>query len=312
VDTDKDPYNAKRGFFYTHVGWMLMQQDYGILGLVDVADFTASKMIMFQHNYYLPIALLAGILLPCGIAGYGWGDALGGLVYAGLLKMIIVHHTTFFINSLAHTSLFGAEQHFSDNHTSHDSVFCALLTLGEGYHNFHHEFAQDYRNGIKWWHYDPTKWAIRFFEIVGMAKNLVRVPNKVIEQNVYKLCLKKHAAEMEEIRSRLTSLEKATVVQATMTWAEFEKRVEKGARLVVVGDHVLDLEKVVPTGPGYTHGSKNVVWYEAHPGGRPILDSFVGKDATEAMTGGVYRHSEGAFNLLHHLRVAHLKRDKSE
>ena len=56
----------------------------------------------------------------------------------------------------------------------------ALFTFGEGYHNYHHEFQYDYRNGVKPWQYDPTKWAIWAFEKVGLVSNLKRIPDEKI------------------------------------------------------------------------------------------------------------------------------------
>ena len=311
IDTDKDPYNALRGFFYTHCGWMLMKQDYEILGRVDISDFNCNKMVMMQHTYYLPIAMMSGIILPTAICGLLWGDWVGGYVYAALVKMVFTHHTTFFINSLAHTGFAGAVQLFSDKHSSYDSWFCALLTLGEGYHNFHHEFAQDYRNGIMWYQYDPTKWVIRLCELTGLARNCVRTPNEVIERNMVQLSHKKHAAEVESLRQRIESIEVATEATEEWTWTEVEERVNRGQKLMVIGNFVVDLCKVVPTGVGYTHPSKNIVWYNSHPGGRKILDMYVGKDATEAFSGGIYKHSEGAINLLPYLRVAAIKKSHS-
>lgn len=312
VDTDKDPYNATRGFFYTHVGWMLMKQNYDLLGRVNVSDFKSSPLVRFQHVNYLPIALMSGVFLPTLVCGLGWGDWLGGYFYAALGKMVFVHHSTFFINSIAHTNLFGAKQNFSDAHTSHDSFVCALLSLGEGYHNFHHEFANDYRNGTKWYHWDPSKWFIRAAEMVGLAKDLVRVPNDVIRRNIYNVKYKNHQKEVARLRQKLDEIERktldSTVATSVWTWEEFQARVSAGAKLLVIGNYILDLKKVVPSGRGYTHRSKDIVWYDEHPGGKKILDMFVGKDATEAFSGGVYKHHDGAVNLLPHLRVASLKR----
>merc|ERR1711916_355816 len=266
IDTDLDPYNAKRGFFFSHVGWMLMKQDYSNLGHVDVSDLNASKAVRAQHVHYLKIAMLSGIVLPTLICGLGWGDWLGGYFYAALAKMVFVHHTTFFINSLAHSPLFAA--------------------------------SQDFRNGIKWYHWDPTKWLIRGFEIAGLARGLIRTPNSVVRKNIIALKHKQHQDAADQLRKKLESLETKVRAPTLYTWSDIERRVDNGEKLMVVGDYVIDLLKPVPTGSGYTHTTKDIFWYNAHPGGRKLLDMYVGKDATEAMSGGIYKHSQGAFNLL--------------
>eukprot|EP00796_Vickermania_ingenoplastis_P003892 gene3893-2762_t len=299
VDTDKDPYNAKRGFCFSHMGWMIMQQEYSLLGKVDVSDFRHHRVIQAQHKHYLKLAMLSGVILPTLICGFGWGDWLGGYFYAGLFKVAFVHHCTFFINSLAHTSLFGAVQQYSDRHTSHDSMVCALLTFGEGYHNYHHEFADDYRNGIRWYHYDPTKWFIRACSVLGFAWDLVRTPNDVIEMNMKRLQRKLAEERIREIESAALKPNP----QPTWTWDDVQTEVNKGRKLVVIHDDVYDLDRGVPTGSGYTHGSKNMKWYECHPGGQRILDTFIGKDATAAFTGDVYEHHAAAESYLPHLRV---------
>ena len=306
VDTDSDPYNAKRGFYFTHIGWMLTKPDTSKYGHVDVSDFKSNPIIMFQHKNYLAIAIVSGVVAPVLLCGLIFGDWAGGFFYGAMLKMMFLHHSTFFINSLAHTSLF-ASQNFSDHHTSHDSVICALLTLGEGYHNFHHEFAQDYRNGIRWYHWDPTKWVIRACEICGSATNLIRIPNDVIKRNVYDMRHQKHSKVLEETKAKLNLLNKTVAAPAVMEWSEFETRCAAGEKLCVVGDYVLDLKKTIPIGSGYTHKNSELNWYENHPGGKAMLDCFVGKDATDAMSGGIYKHSQGAFNLVQHLRVANIR-----
>ena len=310
IDTDLDPYNAKRGFFYSHLGWMLMKQDYETLGYVDISDLNANRYITFQHNWYMPIALFSGVALPTLVCGLGWGDWLGGYFYAALAKVVFVHHSTFFINSLAHSSLFGAEQNFSEEHTSHDSWVCSVLALGEGYHNFHHSHVQDHRNGIMWYHWDPTKWIIRLLEVAGHAKHLVRVPNAVIERSRATVSHAKAQREVAALDKALAAMDRSVAVATEWTWAEVERKCEQEQRkLIVVGNYVLDIERQIPTGSGYTHNSTMIDWSKAHPGGYKIMDAFIGKDATDAMTGGVYKHSAGAFNLLQHLRVASLKRD---
>lgn len=112
--------------------------------------------------------------------------------------MFIVHQSTFFINSLAHLNmdLFNSKQPYGDSTTAHDSLFCALLTWGEGYHNFHHEFPNDYRNAIKWYQYDPTKWVILILEALGFATDLNRLHEKVIEHSKISKEVKDHEARL--------------------------------------------------------------------------------------------------------------------
>ena len=85
-----------------------------------------------------------------------WGDLWGGLLVAGVLRAAMLLQATFCVNSLAHLVGRGATTESS----ARDSVVTALVTFGEGYHSYHHRFPFDYRNGIRWWQYDPSKWLI--------------------------------------------------------------------------------------------------------------------------------------------------------
>ena len=150
VDTDRDPYAVVYGFWHAHVGWMLVRQDPEKIGHVDVDDLEADPLVGKRglfNRYYLPIALLMAFALPTLVCGLGWGDWHGGYFIAGVARLVFVHHSTFFVNSLAHYQ--GAAT-FTDGHTARNSFITALLTLGEGYHNFHPEFPSDYRNGVMW------------------------------------------------------------------------------------------------------------------------------------------------------------------
>jgi stearoyl-CoA desaturase (delta-9 desaturase) len=123
------------------------------------------------------LVLLTNIGLPLGM---GWlaGDVWGVFLLGGLLRLVVSHHTTFFINSLAH--IWGSQPYTNEN-TARDNGLIALLTYGEGYHNFHHCYAADYRNGVRWWQWDPTKWLIFSLSKVGLARNLRRVPDVRIQ-----------------------------------------------------------------------------------------------------------------------------------
>ena len=131
-------------------------------------------ILQFQHRYYALLAISSGILLPAYIAGVYWNDFLGGLLIAGFAKSVFLQHATFFINSLAHT---WGDSTYTEQHSAKDSYLVSIFTFGEGYHNFHHEFPYDYRNGLEWFHYDPGKWLIRGMSYVGLAWDLKRFRN---------------------------------------------------------------------------------------------------------------------------------------
>lgn len=175
-DLDLDPYSAKRGFWFSHIGWMLRDYPSGRLDYKNSPDLLKDKMVMFQHNYYVPLALATNFGIPLAI-GYMVDDVAGVMLLAGLLRLVVSHHFTFFINSWAHVS---GKQPYTDTNTARDNPVLALFTWGEGYHNFHHIFQYDYRNGVKWWQYDPTKWLIYGLSRVGLASNLRRIPRYTI------------------------------------------------------------------------------------------------------------------------------------
>ena len=180
TDTEQDPYSATRGFWYSHMGWVMIEEEAFTNDFANVKDLQASKIIMWQHRNIFLIGAISGIILPA-VVGYllsGLAAAVGCLVWAGLVRTVFVHHGTFLINSAAH--IWGT-QPYSEENSSRDSFLLAFLTFGEGYHNFHHTFQADYRNGHKWFHVDPSKWWIKGFNLVGLNSNLKSTPKHSIE-----------------------------------------------------------------------------------------------------------------------------------
>lgn len=175
VDTDADPYNAKRGFWYSHVGWVIEHTEEPP-ERVPVPDLERDPLLRWQHRFAIPIGAVSGLLLPWAI-GFLLGDPWGGLLFGGLLRLVVTYHLTFSINSLVHK--FG-EQPYSERSTARDSLLAAVLTMGEGYHNYHHTFPTDYRNGGRCHQFDPTKWILWTFARLGIAKNLKRTPASAI------------------------------------------------------------------------------------------------------------------------------------
>jgi len=174
TDHEDDPYDITKGFWHAHIGWILFKLE-PETNLDNVKDLQTDPLVIWQHRHYLLIAAFAGLLLPALLGGLwnGWVGALGGLLIGGLARMVAVQHFTFFINSLCHTI---GRQPYSSRNTSKDSAIMAFFTFGEGYHNFHHAFQHDYRNGVKAWQFDPTKWSIWLLARLGLAGDLRRVP----------------------------------------------------------------------------------------------------------------------------------------
>lgn len=170
TDTDKDPYDINKGFWYAHIGWLftldITKRDYS-----NVDDLAKDPLVRFQHKFYVPLAVFMGFILPTAIASL-WGAPLAGLFIAGALRITFNQHVTFFINSLCH---YMGERPYSKKQSARDHWLMPFLTYGEGYHNFHHQFPLDYRNGVRWYQFDPTKWLILCLEKLGMATQLKRV-----------------------------------------------------------------------------------------------------------------------------------------
>ena len=167
-DTDADPYNINRGFWWAHIGWVVAagEPEYNIKR----RDLEADPILQFQARYLVPLTFLVGLVIP-GLLGMLWGDPVGAILVAGFLRLVVQWHVTFAINSWAHTVGF---QTYGTKTTARDSIILAIFSLGEGYHSFHHTFPTDYRNGIRWYHVDPTKWLIWALARLRMASGLRR------------------------------------------------------------------------------------------------------------------------------------------
>lgn len=175
VDQGEDPYNSRKGFWDSHWIWVMEARTQAITG---VGDLEKDPLVRWQHRHVFVIGACAAALLP--VAAGLWTHNLAGCLIIGLLlRIVVTHHTTFFINSAAHQ--FGT-QPYSDANSARDNAFLAPLTYGEGFHNYHHAWQWDYRNGVKWYQWDPAKWLIRTLSWTGLASGLRSVPKAVIQR----------------------------------------------------------------------------------------------------------------------------------
>ena len=178
VDTEKDPYSIKKGFWFAHWGWLFKKPK--PLDMSLVKDLEKNWLFKFQHNHYLLLMTLTNTLV---IVSFGllFKDFLGAFVFLFLVRLFTLHHATWFINSLAHT---WGSKFYSKEQSAADNWLIAFATFGEGYHNYHHVFPSDYRNGLRWYHFDPAKLFIYGLHKIGLTKNLKKMPSSVIKKRL--------------------------------------------------------------------------------------------------------------------------------
>ncbi len=178
VDQPRDPYCIKKGFFWAHMGW-IFYQDAPNRSLRNVRDLEKDPWLKWQHRNYWLLTIVAGFVLPTAV-GALCGRPLAGFVWGGLVRVVLLHHATFLINSASHC--FGT-QPYSTQNSARDCGWLAFFTFGEAYHNFHHAYASDYRNGVRWYHWDPSKWLIFSLSRLGLTYHLKRVPKSLLQTN---------------------------------------------------------------------------------------------------------------------------------
>jgi len=193
-DNEQDPYSAGRGLWFSHMGWMLRNYPSGDNDFSNAKDLQRDPIVMFQHRHYLALTTFMN-LGPALLLGLFLGDVVGTVLLVGLLRLVVNHHVTFFINSLAH---FWGTRPYTEDNSARDNGLLAFLTYGEGYHNYHHIFQSDYRNGIRWWQWDPTKWLIALCARLGLASNLNRVPDFRIQRAMVDAQFARARRELEE------------------------------------------------------------------------------------------------------------------
>ena len=231
-DNESDPYSAGRGFWFSHIGWMLRDYPSGSTNFTNIPDLKRDPLLAFQHRHYVALVLVTNIGIPV-FAGWIVGDVIGTFLLAGFLRLVLSHHFTFFINSLAH--MWGSRPYTEEN-SARDNAILAVLTQGEGYHNFHHQFAHDYRNGVRWWQWDPTKWLIASLQWVGLTRRLRRTPWFQIQRALLAVQFARTQArlaklppasrlpvQIEQLRSRIAQ-EYDTFVAAVGEWTRTKEQ----------------------------------------------------------------------------------------
>jgi stearoyl-CoA desaturase (delta-9 desaturase) len=238
---------------------------------------------MWQREHYLLLLLATVYVVPTVVCGFFFADFAGGFIYASCLRLLLIQQATFCVNSLAHWI---GDKPYADRNSPRNNLIVALITWGEGYHNFHHEFPTDYRNGYRWMHWDPTKWMIWACAAVNLAFDLKRFPTNEIEKGHFQQLER----DLELGRQRLSwgiPLHELPVISSEM----YSRYVKDGRSFILIDGIVHDVENFLTQ----------------HPGGVKMLESNIGKDCTAMFHGGIYAHSNAASNLLSTMRIARIE-----
>jgi stearoyl-CoA desaturase (delta-9 desaturase) len=218
-DVERDPYPVRRGFWYAHWTWVMEAKD---RPRDSVGDLEQDPLIRWQHRYHFWIG---GVVSALPVLTVGWmtHDVIGQLIIGLLLRIVATHHSTFLINSAAHW--FGT-QPYTDANSARDNALLAPFTFGEGYHNYHHMWQWDYRNGPRWYQWDPAKWLIAAAAWVGLARGLRRVPDTEIQRARVAMEARRLVAVLAADALQAKSILEAAHTRVDLALSAFQTRLE--------------------------------------------------------------------------------------
>ena len=183
TETSADPHNALRGFFFAHMGWLMMKKhpDVFIKGKnVDVSDLKTDPVVKFQHDHYLKLCFLFSVFLPIAIPWFFWGeDVVVSFFVLFLFRYVMTLHSTWFVNSAAH--LWG-ERRYDGRINPSDNRFVCVASIGEGWHNYHHTFPFDYATSEWGPRMNMTTIIIDFMAAIGLVYDRKQVSQDAIDR----------------------------------------------------------------------------------------------------------------------------------
>uniref|UniRef100_A0A336MI11 CSON002025 protein n=1 Tax=Culicoides sonorensis TaxID=179676 RepID=A0A336MI11_CULSO len=186
TDTDADPYNAKRGFFFSHIGWLMVKKHPAVIAkgkTIDMSDMEADPIVMFQKKFFIPLMIIFCFLLPTYIPVYFWNESVATAFYvATMFRYCAGLNGTWCVNSVAH--IWGMKP-YEKTISPCNNFYVAAFGLGEGWHNYHHVFPWDYKTSeLGKYSSNWTTGFIDFFAKIGWAYDLKTVSNEMIRKRV--------------------------------------------------------------------------------------------------------------------------------
>ncbi|XP_032409063.1 stearoyl-CoA desaturase b [Xiphophorus hellerii] len=184
-ETDADPHNAKRGFFFSHIGWLLVRKHPDVIEKgqkLELGDLRADRVVMFQRrNYKLSVVLLC-FLVPTLVPWYFWGESLAVAYFVpGLLRYTVVLNASWLVNSAAH--MWG-NRPYDKTINPRENPLVAISAIGEGFHNYHHTFPFDYATSEFGCKINITTAFINLMCVLGLANDRKRVSRDMIAARI--------------------------------------------------------------------------------------------------------------------------------
>ncbi|XP_014270364.1 acyl-CoA Delta-9 desaturase [Halyomorpha halys] len=186
-DTDGDPHNSTRGFFFCHMGWLMVQKHPEVIAKgrqIDMTDLNADPLIMFQKRYYKTLYTLCAVVIPVLIPWYFWNeDIINSLFICFFARYVLQLHLTWCVNSVAH--LFGTKP-YDKRISPVESTFVSFFGLGEGWHNYHHTFPWDCHAAEFGKHFNLSSRLLTLLERWGLAYDLKVVSKQMMINKITK------------------------------------------------------------------------------------------------------------------------------
>ncbi|KAF9410523.1 hypothetical protein HW555_010420, partial [Spodoptera exigua] len=249
-DTDADPHNSKRGFFFCHIGWLMHKKHPYVKkfgNIIDLSDLQNDWMVMFQKKYYKILYPVLAILFPVWVPVRYFGETWwNSLLVSYFARYVCQLHGTWCVNSVAH--LYGTRP-YDKNLQAVESWFVSFLSLGEGWHNYHHAFPWDYKAAELTMHFNLSASIIRFFERIGLAYHLKSASADMIASRIKRTGDGTH--------HKMGTEEERTAVTAAPSSNDLKDLIkdENGNK-----EETMEIPKVIGTDYSYKH---TIVWKNA-------------------------------------------------
>ncbi|KAJ6216726.1 hypothetical protein RDWZM_007883 [Blomia tropicalis] len=185
-ETDADPHNSRRGFFFAHVGWLMVRKHplVKVKGAQqDLSDLWNDPVVRFQRRFYIPLVLLFWGCMPVLVMVYGWNESWWIAIFGNFFRYVVSLHQAWFVNSSAHLS---GHQFYDRSLQPRENYFVTYLAMGEGYHNYHHAFPWDYSASEHGWK-DCFNLGTAFIDAggaLGLVWDRKVVDRKIIESRI--------------------------------------------------------------------------------------------------------------------------------